>query len=423
MPRAESRARRDPVSPSSSQIRAALLLAAVFLAVMALFFTYHDQYRDVGGNLIAGGDFAQSPIREGGANTAGGWRARGPSLRWEPQGGVDYSGGVRLGTHEGRGSNLGYTVDNPRRFRFLRLSGRLRADDIVVGDQAWNTARLLLFFTDRDGRSHLQRDHVVCVITGTQSWRHCERVFPVPDFAVTARIHVQNLAASGALWIDELRLTPVIERSSTIFWRLLFAALWCGVLAYCVWSARLSRQPLGPLIIAIALLIVFGVAVPEPVIEQIVYRGTDTAKELLNDQSSDASKPGEAQVAPSTAPAAPPGRDRAQPSPLPFATLFTVKQIGHFVLFSLLAFLTFLSVIRRWRSGSPASRPTAAFATVTAALLIFAAGAEILQFLTTTRRPSLFDWGIDAGGIVFGAAIALAIRRVARTNPAPGPAA
>ena len=100
---------------------------------------------------------------------------------------------------------------------------------------------------------------------------------------------------------------------------------------------------------------------------------------------------------------------------LPFGGVFTVKKTGHFVLFVLLAFLAYLSALRRSHSEPPALRPTAAAATVGVALLLFAGGSEVLQFVSITRGPSVIDWAIDVGGVLVGAAIAL----VARNAVAP----
>ena len=380
---------------------------------MALFFNYHDQYRDVGGDIVAGGDFERSPLVEGGASLTGHWRERGQLIRWEPEGGFDSSGGVQLGTRAGRGSSLNYTINNPRAFQFLRLSGRLRTEGIVAGDHGWNTALLQLSFTDRDGR----RDPLgVCEITGSRPWRHCERVVPVPDTAVTAQVQVLNQAASGTLWVDDLHLTPAVEKPSTFFWCMLFATLWCGVLAYCAWTVRLGRQPFGPAIIVIGVLIIAGVIAPESMIEQIVHRGASTVNGLVNEDTARVIKAPGAQAARSAELATTPSvRAAVRSVLLPFGGVFTVKKTGHFVLFVLLAFLAYSSALRRSHSEPPALRPTAAAATVGVALLLFAGGSEVLQFLSITRGPSVIDWAIDVGGVLVGAAIAL----VARNAVAP----
>lgn len=385
---------------------------------MALFFNYHDQYRDVGGDIVAGGDFERSPLTEGGASLSGHWRERGQLIRWEPQGGFDSSGGVQLGTRGGRGSSLNYTINNPRAIQFLRLSGRLRTDEIVVGEQGWNTARLFLSFTDRDGR---REPHDVCAITGTQPWQHCERVVPVPDTTVTAQVRVLNLAESGTLWVDDIHLTAAEEKPSALFLRALFATLWCGVLAYCAWTVRLWRQPFGPAIIAIGLLVIAGVTAPESTIEWIVHSGANAANGLVNEDTANVINASSVQSPPSPDVAiAPSVRGAARSLLVPFDTVFMVKKTGHFVLFGLLAFVAFSSTLRRWRSEPSASRPAAAVATVGVALLLFAAGAEVLQFLTITRGPSVIDWAIDASGVLLGAMFALIAHRVARSAVAPG---
>jgi VanZ family protein len=92
---------------------------------------------------------------------------------------------------------------------------------------------------------------------------------------------------------------------------------------------------------------------------------------------------------------------------LSFETINVLKKGAHFVLFGVLAFLAFSSAMRRRPRGASASHSGAVFLNVAAALLLFAAGTEIVQFLTATRTPSLFDWAIDAGAILLGATIAL----------------
>jgi VanZ family protein len=58
-------------------------------------------------------------------------------------------------------------------------------------------------------------------------------------------------------------------------------------------------------------------------------------------------------------------------------------------------------------------------ATVTVALLLFAAATEILQFVTATRTSTLSDWAINAGGILAGATIALVGHRAFPDTVAP----
>ncbi len=85
---------QDKVLSFLSQPVLGLLVAAAFLAVMTLFFAYHDSYRDVGVDLIRGGDLEESPF-EGTAK--GRWRGIGEMVQWDARGGYQSSGGVRLG--------------------------------------------------------------------------------------------------------------------------------------------------------------------------------------------------------------------------------------------------------------------------------------------------------------------------------------
>ena len=155
------------------------------------------------------------------------------------------------------------------RARFLRVSARVRTDDIVHGKNGWNTARVLLSFVDREDR---RASHEICEFDGSTAWRLCEGVIPVPNDTVAVQINVQNLAASGTLWVDDVRLAPAAEKSSAFFWRCLLR----GALVRRSGLLRVAcaplRRPLGPAIVAIAIVIIAGVAAPESTIEQIVDR-------------------------------------------------------------------------------------------------------------------------------------------------------
>jgi hypothetical protein len=229
-------------------------------------------------------------------------------------------------------------------------------------------------------------------------------VIPVLPDTVAAQINVQNLAASGTLWVDDLRLAPTVEKSSAFFWRALFSVLWGAVLLYCGWVARIFDRPLGLAIVAMAIVIIAGVAAPGSTIEEIVDRSADTVNGLVVTE-------------PFSAPPSANGTTSSEPRWLrearhvlgwPFGLVFTVKKVGHFVLFGLLAWLAFLAVEHRREPGAKTE-----FLMAGAALLLFAAAAEVIQFLTASRTPSLVDWAIDAGGISLGGSFAVVWRRFA----------
>jgi VanZ family protein len=408
-------------SQALRQVRIGLMVASIFLACMAGFFVLHDGYRDIGPEIAGRGDFERAQLTGEVPGSGGRWERRGESVRWEANGGFDSSGGVRLGTREGRGSSLVFTLDDPLRFQFLRLSGRLRTEGVVVGEAPWDTARLMLLFTDKYDIRHTEYEPEVCVLVGAQEWQLCEKVFAVPDYAVKAEMVVENEAATGTLWVDDVRLTPAAEKPSTFYWKALFAALWCGVLVYCVWLAQLPRRVLGVAAIGVALAIIVGVAVPESTVERTLNRGAYVASVVVNAPFASVLNPTAAQSPASAESRYPAPSAFKRPPPLRSDAVYTLKKLGHFLLFGVLACVTFYCAARP-RPGAPAAAKQGAdLPTLALALLVFAAGTEVLQFLTLTRGPSLVDWSIDAGGILVGAWIALLARRFAdrsvQSNP------
>jgi hypothetical protein len=399
----------DTVRPSLSNPVPGLLLTAAFLASMVMFFTHYDPYRDVGANVVQGGDFEVSPLPAPGSAAKGPWRGRGPGVEWQAQGGFEGSGGVRLGVHSGRGSNLRFRGQDAEEAPFVRLSARLRADDIVPGRNSWNTGQILLLFTDHQGRSAYREG---CELTGSAPWRRCERVIEVPKGTATVQIIARNLAASGTLWVDDLKLSPAEEKPSTPFWRVLFSTLWCAVIVYCAWISRVLDRP-GLAVIGIAIVIVAGVTAPQPLIEKVVHRGADAAHGLSLSEPLHA----DPVAGPSPASSASKARPPTWSAGWPFDLVFTVKKVGHFVLFALLAFVTFSAVARRRHTeGGPHE-----LAITGAALLLFAAAAEVVQYLTTSRSASVMDWGIDAAGVVLGGGFALILSRPRTGGPLKRP--
>jgi VanZ family protein len=79
--------------------------------------------------------------------------------------------------------------------------------------------------------------------------------------------------------------------------------------------------------------------------------------------------------------------------------------IGHFTLFSLLAFLAALS----WVSAPPSARRVAA---VFAGLIFFAAATEVLQFIPADRSAGLSDLRTDVVGMVGAVVAVFALRSI-----------
>ncbi|MCP4715159.1 MAG: hypothetical protein GY868_08590, partial [Deltaproteobacteria bacterium] len=105
---------------------------------------------------------------------------------WEEAGGFGGTAGARLGVHDQLKSFLAWDLDDPGRFSFLELRGRLRTDSLVRGERPWRSARLILYFKDSQGRKHWDYPHSVANLTGSSDWQGYVKSFQVPEFAESA---------------------------------------------------------------------------------------------------------------------------------------------------------------------------------------------------------------------------------------------
>ena len=131
----------------------------------------------------------------------------------------------------------------------------MRTERVVKGANSWNAARLLLYFTDKNGKTNWDYPHVAGALTGTSQWKEFEKVFPVPEFAATATVVVQNSSKSGIVWCDDISLRPAYKNSSYFLLRgiLLVAGILLAISAIRSFGLLKNRGWIPLVIIAIIL--------------------------------------------------------------------------------------------------------------------------------------------------------------------------
>ncbi len=361
---------------------AALLVCALFLAAMATFFLTYDAYTDGGPEVVPPLEFSTSTVPQP-------WQLA-------PRFAEIRNGELQLDSGSGKrdGGTLHAEVEAPKRFEAMRVRARMQTAQLVVGEYGWDTTRLILFFTDSQGKAHWEHPHSVCNFSGTHAWTRCEAVIVVPDFAVRAHIFAGNASARGRAWLDDLSVTACQRKAEAWRWTAFFAIGWSACLLLGFVTLRLWRGFEGTGVALLAAAIVLGVMVPEEVFTSTGERVIDTWKAW---RSPAVPAPAAADVTHTESPAskAPSEAKKEPPAISPTEAIRGFKKFGHAVLFSILGGVSLWA--RRRRGIEEAGVPF-----TIAALFVFAAATEIAQFLTTTRSPLLSDFVIDIGGAAIG---------------------
>ncbi len=432
-------------APRGARFWLAHLPSVLFLIAFALFYASYTPYRVVGENLLPAGDFEVDPTTPDSP-----WKERhGEKTRWEPGAGREGSGAIRL---EERLGWLQFIVENPRDYEAFVVDGHMKADSIVLGERHWRVARILLFFSQADGRARWDWPSEVCRFEGSVDWTHCRTGFTVPDFATKAHLLLQNSAAEGVAWADDVKLYPAeLKGSRYVAWTVL-AFGWLALFVQTFVSIRLWRRRYGVFVIVFAVAIVVGVAAPANSFHaalDVPLEAYETVKNaaLASEEPEPPRKAPQAAPMPATeAPAA----DTPPPPPLTEeekaareaerirreeeaakrkaeeekrqrdeerkraiereALMHRVQKTGHMVLFALLAVFCFASARRAW-----ISRRWALLGTLPA-LMLFAAATELLQLLIEQRTPRVGDWVLDVLGALAGLVLAAGFHRLLRRS-------
>ncbi|NLF98907.1 MAG: hypothetical protein GX565_02020, partial [Lentisphaerae bacterium] len=118
---------------------------------------------------------------------------------------VQDEGGRRL-VCSGAGAGVGFRIPLKPEYGRLRLAMQMKVTDVALGKESWETGRLTMSFHDAKG-ARIGPWPNVFGMTGTTAWTACERIYPIPEGAVTLALSPCNLGASGTVEFRGLSLT------------------------------------------------------------------------------------------------------------------------------------------------------------------------------------------------------------------------
>ncbi len=379
----------------------ATVFAVLTVGVMALFYNLYEPWYPIGPELIPDGSFS-SPAA---TNAWSGWNEW---TRLVPDGGFNCSPGVVLTTSSNQNGILRFTVYDLTNIPAFRVSLHATAHGIVKGTEGYKIPRAVFFFHDAKAKSLFKLHHGIMDISKDAGWRYYKDFFPAPKGAVDARLHIQNLGIAGIMQIDNVSIIPVCERRFAPWWKLFFGTLWMTAFGVCLFALRPWSRRHGFPIMIILFLIMIGIVLPGKFLDGAIEKTVHTIKGLAPKTVTPAPRPPVQAV--KTAPVQPAPvmlKEKPPAIVLPGTVVDNVHLVGHFIMFSLLAFLSALS----WIAAPPALRLAVA---VFAGLVLFAAATEVLQFITADRAAALSDLRVDATGMAGAVVIVLVLRSIQR---------
>lgn len=309
---------------------------------------------------------------------------------------------ARLAARPEGGGRLELFLPSVEGMDAIRVRARVRAEELVRGPHAYSQGRVLLGFVDRAGTSRWDWPHTAGTVEDTTPWRDLSHRFLVPESAVSARVLLLNHGRSGLFAIRSVSVVPMRlnPRTPLVFagWGLVWAA---GAL-FSVRRLRLLTRPGGRALLLAAMAIVTGMLLPERALSAVSVRARRLVERL--ERSATVAAPATAPSSENPTPTAPtkptaPRDDRADSE-----RTFDLHKAGHFVAFAWLALAAAYGFGFRRPGGAVRIDGLAS-------LVLFAAAAEQLQWLTLSRNARFVDVTINLLGLAAGLLLAGLLRR------------
>ena len=357
------------------------LPALLLLAVSLLFWSWYDRYEPVGPLLLESPALSDAFMVQGDCS-----ETNGIISLYVPAGGKSAQARFRLS----------FAPD----YECIRITGRIRTENVVRGKNGWSCARLLMIQRDAKGK-WVHSHHALYAEAGTTDWVDQVNEFEVEPEAAAFEIVLQQIGKSGRADYSEITAQAVRVRPSFTWFRLLFSGIWVLMGLLYFKRCRLDRRKLRILIILNTMAILCGTLMPgkwiaeaSVLLKQQVTKTIDHAPAVESVPTSVKSKKGCGSSV---------NIKRIEQ----FKSLVdNAHKAGHFLLFGSLCFLVYCSA---WLE----KQHPVYYLKVALDILLFAAISESLQYLTNDRIPGWFDWRTDLYGMLLAFILFLLVRGVA----------
>jgi hypothetical protein len=342
------------------------LPALILLVASILFWSQYDRYEPDGPMLLQWPALAEASSVRGDVSEADG----------------------RFVLHvpaAGKTAELRFRLPTAKDYSSIRVRGRIKVDGVVVGQQSWNCARLLVVQYDARDK-WISGHHGVVAEEGFKDWEKHEDIFEIFPGAARADVVLQQSGTAGRAEFDQIEAQPVRTRTSFVWWRCGFAALWLAAAFLYFPRCRLHRRKLKVLIFLNAVAILVGTLMPSTWIENVAEQSRETVALL---------RPAAPEKPAAQSPATPTKKIVRETSEMDLFNMVVgdAHRTGHFALFASLCFLVYLS------AALERQHPVYFFK-VGFDILLFAAVTESLQYLTLDRTAGIGDLLTDVYGLV-----------------------
>lgn len=369
------------------------LPAILLLVVTLIFWGFYDPYEPAGPALLENPTLGEALANRGYTS-----ETNGVLTLQVPDG--------------GKMAELRYGLEGAAGFPFIRLSGCIRTDRVVLGKYAWSCARLLLIQRDASGKG-ISGEHMLLARYGTASWSEKVKEFKLEPNAVSVEVVLHQIGKSGTVQFKEISALPMKTKASFVWFRVVFALAWIFIALLYFRRCRLDRRKLRILILLNSIAILSGILMPSDWVDEIACLLKQRVTQVVQKRApskelrSDVSVGGKLSKL---------DNHSAENKLSQFSFgVANVHRLGHFGLFASLCFLVYCSA---WLE----KQDPIYYLKVGCDILLFSAISESLQYLTLDRTPGISDWLVDIYGLFLALVLFVVVRGVAclwaKLNPA-----
>jgi hypothetical protein len=97
-------------------------------------------------------------------------------------------------------------ADVPEGSKQVKISGWIKAENIIKGKDAWNNGVFIIEFT-KDGTTKTTEDQTIGAVTGTTEWTFVEKIYAVPEASGKFRLMLALSNCKGKLLADDIQVT------------------------------------------------------------------------------------------------------------------------------------------------------------------------------------------------------------------------